>query len=812
MQQVAQDIRYGIRYLLKAPSWTFLAVAALGLGIGANTAVFSIINRILIRPLPYQDAQTLVVVSGNNRARGMRGLFFAAPDYQDIARQNQVFRQVGAYRAHSAVLTGREAPERVESASVSPSIFELLGTRAEVGRVFAPDEDQSGKNSVAMLSDGLWRRLFNADPHVLGSALRIDDRSYTIVGVAPPDFRLPDSPSELWIPYTPDPEDLTPSKRAYRFLTVMARLKDGVSRQRAEMDMRAVTQRIAQAYPDTNVGCSADVIPLREQMTGDMRPTLWTLMGAVAFVLLISCANVANLLLARAGEREKEMAVRASLGANPGRIVQQLLTESVLLAMIGGCVGLVLAFGASSFLVKLAPANLFLARDISMDWRVLTFTLCVSLATGLLFGLVPAWSTARIDLNSALRASGRGSTGTLARRNTRDLLVAWEVGSCTVLLVGAGLLLRSLDRLERVNPGFRIDHVLTMQISPPPTRYPGLKIAQFYKQILDRAQGLAGVQAAGFSTFLPLGGRDLSTNFQIEGAPALATADQPRSKFRAASADYFTVLGIPLLHGRLFNRFDGEQTPKVVIANQAAARLYWHDENPIGRRILSGLDENTWSTIIGVVGNVKHAGLDADTSPEMYYHYLQIPPEAMNLVEPTMALVMRTRVDPAAMVSAVRGEIRELDPDQPVFNIRTMQEVLEGSVAQPRYRALLVSVFAGLALVLAAIGLYGVIARSISQRINEVGIRMALGASRSDILNLIVGRTMRMAVTGLAAGLLLAMLGARALASLLFDISARDPIALTAASLIMLGVALLASFLPAWRVTRTNPATALRAE
>lgn len=811
MGHLAQDLRYGIRSLLKAPGWTALAVAALGLGIGANSAVFSIIDAVLIRPLAYKDPQRVVVVWGNDRAKGMRGLFFAAQDYQDIVRQNQVFEQMGAYGARSVELTGRDTPERIESATVSPSIFELLGTRAEVGRVFAADEDQPGKNSVAVLSDGLWRRLFHGDPRVLGSALRLDDRSYTVIGVTPPDFRLLDSPSELWVPYSPDAENLAPSKRGYRFLTVIARLKPGVTRKQADLDLLSVTQRIAQENPETNTGYSADVIPLREQMVGNIRPTLWALMGAVGFVLLISCANVANLLLARAGEREKEIAVRASLGANPGRIFRQLLTESVLLAMIGGCAGLLLAFWASSVLVKLAPADIARAREISMDWRVLTFTFSVAVATGVLFGLVPAWSTAKIDLNSALRTSGRGSTGTQARSSARDILVAWEVASCTVLLIGAGLSLRSLNRLEQVNPGFRVDHALSMQISPPPRRYPGLKIALFYKQILDRAEGLTNVEAAGFCSSLPLGGRDPSMNFQIEGSPAQASADQPRAKFRTASAGYFTALGIPLLHGRFFDRFDSERTPKVVIINQVAARLYWPNENPIGKRILS-LDDSAGFTVIGVVGDVKYAGLDNQTSPEIYYHYLQIPPELMNAVEPTMALVIRTSADPAAMASSVRSELRRIDPDQPVFNVRTMQELVQGSVAQPRYRALLMSVFAGLALVLAAIGLYGVIARSVAQRMNEVGIRIALGASRGDILELMVGRTMRLAAVGMLAGLALALAAAKVISRLLFDVSARDPMTLGVACLVMLGVSLGASLLPAWRVTWINPAQALKVE
>lgn len=808
---LVQDIRYSVRSLLKTPGWTALALAALSLGIGANSAVFSIINAVLIVPLPYRNPQRLVVLLGYNHFKGIRNIFFSLPDYQDIAFHNDVFQQTGAYQRQSMVLTGTDAPQRIEAASVSPNLFPLLGTAATLGRLFLPDEDQPGKNNVTILSSGLWRRLFSGDPHVLGSAVRLDSRNYTVIGVMPPEFRLPGSGSELWIPYTPDPADLNPSRRGYRFLSLLARLRAGVTVEQADTEVRAIARRIAGENPDTNGGYSADVLPLRQQMVGDSRPALLMLMGAVGFVLLIACANVANLLLVRSSERQKEIAVRASLGASRSRIVRQLLTESVLLAVIGGCLGLVIAFWASSLLIKLAPASLAPAHGAFIDWRVLGFTLGISVVTGVLFGLAPAWTAAKIDLNSILRGSGRGSGGTRSGSRVRDVLVAWEVAACTLLLFGAGLAIRTYSRLKEVDPGFRTDHVLTMQLAPPPNRYPGVKIALFYRQIIERIESLEGVQSTGLCTFLPLAGNDLSINFQIANRPALTTAEQPRAKFRAASPDYFTTLGIPLIRGRYFNRFDSEATPKVVVINQAAARLYWPNEDPIGQQIRS-LDDTLGYTIVGISGNVKHAGLDAGTSPEIYYHYLQIPPQVMNIVEATMALVVLTPSDPAAMASSIRGQIRRIDADQPVFNVETMNQVVQGSVAEPRYRALLLGVFAGLALLLAAIGLYGVIARSVAQRTNELGIRIALGASRINIFHLVVGRTIRLSFAGMIAGLGLGVACGKALARLLFEVSAEDPMTLAAACLLMLAVCWIASFLPVWRVTRTNPAKALRAE
>jgi len=811
MRELAQDLRYGLRSFFRTPVSTAVALIALALGIGANSAIFNVINAVLIRPLPYKDASNLFVVWTNQLSKGMRKQYVSPLDYRDFLERNTVFDRIGAFRVQPSVLTGHELPERVETASASPGLFQVLGASAMYGRWFAPDEDQPSKNSVAILSEGFWRRRFGGNPNVLGLPIWLDGKSYTIIGIAPAGFRLIDNPSEIWVPYTPSPEDLTPQRRGYRSLTVLAHVRPGINRSQAQIEMEAVARRIAEENPNVDGGYSVEVTPLEEQIEGDVGPTLWTLFGAVAFVLLIACANVANLLLARAGAREKEIAVRTSLGANPSRIVRQLLTESVLLALVGGLLGLALAAAGTSALVKLAPLDLPRAREISLDWRVLAFTLAVSVLTGLLFGLAPALASVRADLNSILKTSGRSTTGHRGRSQIRDALVVSEVASCVVLLIGAGLLIRSFSRLEDVNPGFWKDHVLTMQLSLPEARYPGLKVGQFYQQLVDRVKALPGVQAAGVSQFLPLSGRDVSLNFQIEGQPQ-RDADQPRAKFRVVSADYFAALGIPLLSGRLINQSDGRRTPKVVLINQLAAERYWPNQNPVGHRILSGVDENEWSTIIGVVANVKHAGLDADTDPETYYHYLQLPPEVMNFAESTMTLVIRTSADPASMTSAVRGQIRQLDSNLPVFNVKTMQEVVEGSVAQPRFRTLLLTVFAGLALWLAALGLYGVMAYSVSQRINELGVRAALGAQPGDIFKLVVGRGIELAAIGIGIGLVLALACTRLISRLLFDVSAIDPLTFGGTCLAILAMAVVASLVPAWRAIRVDPVTALRAE
>ena len=812
MRDLIQDLRYGFRSFFQTPLVTVVALAALTLGIGANCAIFNVINAILIRPLPYRDPSRLFVIWSNKVDKGMHKQFVSPLDFQDFLAQNQAFDRVGAFQTQPAVLTGGELPERVLVARVSPAIFEMLGSSTELGRWFAPDEDQPTKNAVAILSEGLWRRRFGGNPSILGSPIELEGRSYSIVGIASAGFQLLDSPSEIWIPYTPDPAELVPEKRGFRSLTVLAHLRPGVNIEQARIQTILLARVLADQNPRFNTGYSFEVIPLAEHMVGDVGPTLWTLFGAVGFVLLIACANVANLLLVRAGSREKEMAIRTSLGASPGRIMRQLFAESLLLALSGGVLGLALAYWATFALLKLAPADLPRGHEISVDWRVLAFTVGLSLVTGLLFGLAPALAGARTDLNTILKTSSRTTTGNRSRSRLRDMLVVFEVASCVVLLIGAGLLIRSFSRLQEVNPGFRVDHVLTMQLSLPDSRYPGIKAVQFYRQLIEKIGNLPGVVSAGLCQYLPLSGRDVSANFQIEGQPPATAADQPRAKLRAASADYFSALGIPLVRGRFFNRSDDMLTPKVVVINQLAADRYWPGQDPIGRRILSGIDTNQWSTIIGVVGNIRHAGLDAEISPETYYNYLQLPPQFINYLEGTMALAVRTSTTPSAIVSAIREQVRELDPNQPVFNVRTMQDVVAGSVAQPRFRALLLSLFAGLALFLASLGLYGVMAYSVTQRTNELGVRSALGASPVDIVRLIVGRGLELAGIGLGVGLVLALGSTRFLAGLLFGVSPVDPITLGLTCATVLLVSLIATLVPAWRATKVSPVTALRAE
>ncbi len=797
--------------LLKSPGSTVVALVALSFGIGANSAIFSVVNGVLLRPLPYKDSGRLVVVS-ESKTSGNKQELVSPANYREWAEQNSVFDQIAALRVEPRVLTGGELPERVEIALLSPGAFEMLGVQPALGRTFSQDESQPGRNLVAVLSYGLWQRRFGGARSVLGKTVVLDGTSFTIVGVTPAGFHLLDTPSELWIPYTLDSKELNARTRAARTLHVIAHLKPGVSLEQAQTEMRSLARRLEQQDMDANAGYSAVVIPLLDQMLGDIRTTLWTLLGAVLFVLLIACANVANLLLARAGTREKEIAVRSALGANPGRLARQLLTESVIMALAGGLIGLLLALWSVSILKQLGPATIPRLSEIGIDWQVLGFTLLVSVATGIVFGLAPVFASRRKDLNSVLRSSGRGSSGSRSRSRLRDVLVVSEMAICVVLLTGAGLMIRSFATLENVNPGFRPDHVLTVQIALPEARYPDFRMALFYKQLLGRLQVLPGVQYAAIARRVPLsGGTDLSLNFTIENRPVEISANQPRAQYRAVSADYFDALGIPISSGRHFDRTDAENTPGVVLINQTMARVFFAGENPLGKRIKAG-DSDAWSTIVGVVSDVKHAGLDAANKPETYYQYLQVPPAWMSFIEGTMTAVLRTTTDPNSLIAAVRGEVQKMDSGLAVFNVHTMQALVDGSLAQPRFRTVLLSAFAGVALILAAVGLYGVIAYSVTQRTNELGVRMALGAQKNDVLRLIVGQAALMAMLGIGIGLLAALGLLRVISKLLFGVNATDPVTFASTALLILAVALAASAIPAWRAIHVDPVVALRYE
>jgi putative ABC transport system permease protein len=813
MAALTNDVQYGVRVMLKSPGSTLVALVALSFGIGANSAIFSVVNGVLLRPLPYKDSDRLMVVRETKPSRGIKQELVSPAEYRSWAEQNRVFDRIAAFRAEPRVLTGGELPERLETILISPAAFEMLGVKPALGRSFSPEENQPGKSLVAVLSYGLWQSRFGSDRAVLGKAVSLDGIGYTVVGVTPPDFHLLDTRSELWIPYTLDAKELDKENRAVRTLRVIAHLKPGTTLEQAQSEMRSIARRLELEDPEANAGYSATVVPLRDQLVGDIRTTLWTLLGAVLFVLLIACANVANLLLARAGSREKEIALRSALGANPGRLARQLITESLLLALAGGLLGTLLAFWSVSLLKQLGPATLPRLQEIGMDWRVLGFTLLVSVATGIVFGLAPAWVSIRSDLSSILRSSGRGATGGRGGARFRDLLVVSEMAACVVLLTCAGLLIRSFARLQSVNPGFRADHVLTLQLALPENRYSEFKVALFYKQLIERLRVLPGVQFAAIARKVPMSaGDDASLNFIIENRPVQASADQERAQYRAVSADYFDAMGIPLIRGRHFDRTDGENTPGVVLVNETLARTFFPAGDVVGKRIQSGLPGSAWCTIVGIVADVKHAGLDAANQPETYYHYLQVPPPWMRIVEGTMTAVLRTNAEPASLALAARSEVRQMDSSLAVFDVHTMEALLNGSLSQPRFRTTLLGVFAGVALLLAAVGLYGVTAYSVARRTNELGVRMALGAQRRDVLQLVMGQGAGLAALGIGIGLVLAFGATRGISKLLFGVNVADPLTFAATALLIYVVALAASLIPARRAIKVDPMVALRYE
>jgi putative ABC transport system permease protein len=814
MSALTNDVRYGVRMLLQNPGSTLVALVALSLGIGANSSIFSVVNGVLLRPLPYQDPDRLMVVWETKLSIGKKQELVSPAEFRAWASENRVFDGMAALRQEPRVLTGGELPERVETQLISPSGFAMLGVKPALGRTFSPEESQPGRNLAAILSYGLWQRRFGGDRGVLGRAVTLDGIGYTVVGVTAPDFRLLDLPAELWIPYSLDSKELNPRNRAVRTLRVIAHLKPGATLDQAQAEMRSIAHRLELEDPDANTGYSASVVPLRDQLVGDIRTTLWTLLGAVLFVLVIACANVANLLLARAGAREREIALRAALGANPARLIRQLLTESMLLALAGGLLGLVLAAWSIALMKQLGPATLPRLKEISVDWRVLSFTLLASAATGIIFGLAPALASLRTDLNSVLRSAGRlaSAAGPTAAR-FRDAFVVAEVAACVVLLTGSGLLIRSFAKLESVNPGFQPDHVLTMQVALPESRYSDFKVALFYRQLLERLQALPGVQFAAITRKAPLsGGDDVSLNFAIENRAVQPSADQPRAQYRAVSAEYFDALGIPLIRGRHFDRTDGENTPGVVVINETLARTFFGGDDALGKRIQAGLDGSPWCTIIGIVRDVKQQGLDAQDKPETYYHYLQVPPPWMSFVEGVMTVVLRTGPEPDSLAAVARAEVGKMDPSLAAFDVHSMESLLDSSLAQPRFRTTLLGVFAGLALLLAAVGLYGVIAYSVARRSNELGVRMALGAQRNDVLKLVLGQGAKLAVLGIVIGLGVAFGAMRVISKLLFGVNAADPVTFAATALLILAVAFGASLIPAWRAIKVDPMVALRYE
>jgi putative ABC transport system permease protein len=809
MDALLQDLRYGCRALVANPGFAIITVLTLALGIGANTAIFSMIDAVLVRPLPYDKPEQLVVVWEDASFAGFPRNTPAPANYADWKAQNQVFAGMAAMQSRTFSLTGSGEPEKVSASAVTADLFPLLGVAPALGRAFSPEEDAPGAGKVAVISYGLWQRRYGADRGVLGTDVLLNDEKYTVVGVAPPGFQFLESDVDVWVPMAFDAEEL--ANRGGHYLTVVARLKDGVTLERAQADVETIMARIARDYPDDAARLGALVRPLREELAGDLRLPLAVLLVAVAFVLLIACANVANLLLSRAVGRRREIAVRAALGATRLRMVRQLLTESVLLSGAGALLGLALAYGSFAFLRQLIPAPMNLSTSLSIDGRVFGFTLLLALATGIGFGLAPAVMASKADLNEALKqGGGRAGFGAGGKR-LRSVLVATQVGLALVLLIGASLLIQTLFRLRGQYSDLRAESVLTMQTVLSPGRYDTHdKRAAFYDAVLDRVRATPGVLAAGYTTSVPLEWKGGTSGFVVEGH-TFETSLSYDANHRQVTADYLKAIGIPVRRGRHFTEADAAGALPVAIVNETMAREYWPGEDALGRRFkMGGPDDDTpWITVVGIAADVRQMGVDEPVKAEMYVPYAQTTSQQWFAPRD---LVIRTTGDPTSLTSAVRNEIREVDPNQPVSNVRTMDEVLGEETSSRRVGMVLLTAFAMLALLLASVGIYGLLSYTVVQHTPEIGVRLALGARPRDILVMILRRGMALALAGTAVGLVSALALARLISSLLFGVASADPATFAGVPALLLAVALVACYVPARRAARVDPNVALKYE
>jgi putative ABC transport system permease protein len=811
MQSLWQDVHYGLRVLRRNFALSIVAVIALALGIGANTAIFSVVNAVLLRPLPYRNAERIVAIQ--EISKDGRRIQVTPANFLDWRAQNTVFEHLSAILTRTSNLAGANEAERINLAVTSADLFDVFGVQPQQGRLFVPEDEQAGHAAVAVISHGLWQRRFGGDDEQVGKSITLDGKSYTVVGIAPAGFQYPDK-TDVWIP----PLRLAPEVnaqmdvtrvRGFGYMSAVGLLKPGVPLSQAESEMEAITARLREQYPETNNNRFNRVVSLHTHLVGDTSTMLWLLLGAVCFVLLIACANVANLLLARATARQKEMAIRAALGASRLRVIRQLLTESSMLALAGGAFGLLLALWGIDLMTKLLPKDFPRLQDINLDYAVLGFTLLVSLLTGIVFGLAPALQVSRTDIYESLKESSRGTAGGARRNRLRNLLVVSEVALCLVLLIGAGLLFRSFLRLQSINKGFTSQQVLTMRLTPSGARFKeDAQYVSFYSQVLERIRAVAGVDTVGVINTLPLV-KGPTTAFRIEGRPLLPADQWPGVNYRSVSPDYFHALDIPVTQGRGFSERDNASAPLAVLVNQAVAERDFAGENPIGKRInLGGLGSNgqpIWFEIVGVVTNVRNIELNTEPMPEIYTSYMQDPFAGMSFV-------IRTTIEPTSVAASVRESVQEVDKEQPVAEIRTMESIVTDAVTQPRFNLVLLGIFGGIALILSAAGIYGVMSYSVTQRTPEIGIRMALGAQTSDVLKMVVGQGMALAVIGIVIGLIASFALTHLMASLLYGVSATDPLTFALIALILLGVALGACFVPARRATKVDPMVALRYE
>ncbi len=797
------DLRYALRQLIKAPSFTIIAILTLALGIGACTAIFSVVKVVLLRPLDYPEPGRIVIIRETNLPQ-FPEFSVSPPNYLDWEKQTKSYEYLAAYTGAGLNLTGEGEPQRLLGVKATAHYFDAFGVKPVLGRMLLPEEDAPGKNRVVVLSYPFWQRVFGGTRDVVGRAIQLNGEPYNVVGVTPIGFGLA-SKVDVWTPMAFKPDETSNDARGGHYLNVVGRLRPGVTAAQARAELEVIASQLAKQYPDSNKGWGIWLMRLQDSSVRDLRPVLYTLLGAVGCVLLIACANLANLLLARATARHREISIRAALGASRGRLVRQLLTESVVLSLCGGVAGVILARWGLDALLALAPTSLPRISEIHLDSGVLIFSLALSIITGLVFGIAPAWLAARADVNEALKQGTRGSTEGGARGRLRSALVVLEVTLALMLLGGAGLLARSFMQLAHVDPGFAPENATLLWLSLPQKKYamPDQQTA-FADALLERVKVLPGVQSAGITHSMPLVG-DYVLGFNIEGRPAIAPSDLPSTNYYAVTPDYFRAMGIRLIRGRTFTPQDDAKAPRVAVINETMARQHFPNEDPIGKRINITNGPDTWRQIVGIVGDIKQYGVDKATSAQAYEPFAQVPFSSLNVV-------IRTSGSPAALLGALRPAVYAVDKDQPVGTIRPLEEIMAESIASQRFAMTLLTVFSLVALVIAAVGIYGVMAYSVVQRTGEFGIRMALGAQQSDVLRLVLAQGGKLVGLGLIIGLAGTLAASRAMGSMLFNTSAQDPLTLASITLLLGGVALVACLLPANRATKVNPIEALRAE